>query len=64
MVTKLPIEQYPRSLLIELARWIDSDGLLRDEEEMIDLMKAELGFQRRGKKIVDALKRAIRASRA
>jgi hypothetical protein len=63
IVEKLPIEHYPRSLLIELVRWIDSDGLLRDEEEMVDLMIAELGYQRRGKKIVAAFQQAITTAR-
>jgi hypothetical protein len=51
-------------VLVDVARWIDSDGLLRDEEETIELMMAELGYKRRGKNIVDGLRAAIRAARA
>lgn len=63
IVRGLPIHQYPRYVLVELARWIDSDGLLRDEEETIELMMAELGYKRRGTKIVDGLRAAIRVAR-
>ena len=64
LVRGLPISQHPRRLIVRLARWIDSDGLLRDEEEMIELMMVELGYQRRGKNIVDGLRAAVRAARA
>ncbi len=63
LVRGLPISQHPRGLIVRLARWIDSDGLLRDEEEMIELMMVELGYQRRGKNIVDGLRAAVRAAR-
>lgn len=58
-----PIHRYTLPLLEDLARWIDSDGLLRDEEQMIDLMMEELGYRRRGKNIVDALRAAVRSAR-
>lgn len=58
-----PIQQQPAQALENLARWIASDGLLRDEEQMIDAMMVELGYSRRGKNIVLALRRAIRAAR-
>lgn len=58
-----PIHQQPAPRLRDLARWIDSDGLLRDEEEMIDAMMSELDYRRRGKNIVDALRQAVRAAR-
>lgn len=58
-----PIGRYPMSLLEDLARWIESDGLLRDEEQMIDLMMGELGFRRRGINIVTHLTVAIRHAR-
>jgi hypothetical protein len=58
-----PIHRYSHAVLVDLARWIDSDGLLRDEEQMIEVMMAELGYRRRGKNIVDALRMAVRSTR-
>jgi hypothetical protein len=49
--------------LITLARWIRSDGILRTEEELLDEMMRELGFQRRGKNVVASLTAAIRHTR-
>lgn len=64
LVQGVPIHEHPRYVLVDVARWIDSDGRLRDEEETIELMMAELGYKRRGKNIVDGLRAAIRAARA
>ena len=49
--------------LVELARWIGSDTLLRTDEDMIREMVSELGFKRSGKRIADALGIAIRDAR-
>jgi hypothetical protein len=40
-----------------------SDTLLRPKEQLIDEAMRELGFQRRGKKIVAAIEQAIDATR-
>ena len=53
----------PQSL-IRLATWIESDGLLRTEEQVLDLMMDELGFRRRGHLVVAAITDAIRAARS
>jgi very-short-patch-repair endonuclease len=58
-----PIGEYSDGQLIKLARWIRSDGMLRTEDELLDEMMNELGFQRRGKNIIDRLTAAIRRSR-
>lgn len=50
--------------LVELVGWIESDGLLRTDEQLMAEMLRELGFRRRGKRIEDALARAIRRARA
>lgn len=55
-----PITAYSHSQLVSLARWIASDTLLRTEDQLITEMMEELGFQRRGKRILAALQRAIR----
>lgn len=53
------INDYSQRQLVALARWIKSDTLLRTEDQMIEEMMNELGFQRRGKRIVEALAEAI-----
>lgn len=60
----LPINEYWASQLQQLAAWVESDGLLRTEEEVLNEMVAELGYARRGSRIVAALTSAIRTSRA
>lgn len=57
-----PITQYRHDQLVELAGWIASDGLLRTEEQMEAALMQELQFQKRGKRIIEALRAAIRAS--
>lgn len=57
-----PITQYTQQELTELVRWITSDTLLRTEDQLIDEMMRELGYQRRGPRIVEALTAAIRAA--
>jgi hypothetical protein len=57
-----PITQYSQDELVGLVRWITSDTLLRTEEQLIDELMGELGYQRRGPRIVEALTAAIRAS--
>jgi hypothetical protein len=49
--------------LIAMARWIDSDGLLRTSEELQREMMAELGFSRRGSRVARALDEAVAALR-
>ena len=56
----LPIRKYSASKLVQLARWIKSDGVLRTEDEMIGEMMTELGFRKRGKNVLAAIQSAIR----
>jgi very-short-patch-repair endonuclease len=58
-----PIGSYHRSQLVALVRWIESDTLLRTEEQLLDEVMRELGFQRKGPRIREALLTAIRTSR-
>lgn len=57
------IDEYWDHQLIELIRWIESDELLRTEDELISETMTELGFQRHGAKIVATLRAAIRRAR-
>ncbi len=58
-----PIKDYTQGQLVRVARWIESDGLLRTEDEMLAEMMRELGFQRRGNSIVTVLRSALRTAR-
>lgn len=57
------ISDLPDHLLAELVKWVESDGLNRTEEEVITETIAELGFTRRGPRIVEAVKRARQMTR-
>ena len=58
------IDEYSQDELVALAKWIidDDHHLLTDSEVLTELMR-ELGFQRRGAKIVAALEKAIKVAR-
>ena len=57
------IDAYSRAQLVALATWIESDTLLRTENQLLDEMMKELGFARHGSKIVAAFRAAIQDSR-
>jgi restriction endonuclease-like protein len=52
------ITDLPDHMLAELVKWVESDGLNRTEDEVVTETIAELGFTRRGSRIVEAVKRA------
>jgi hypothetical protein len=54
------IGDIPYEALADLVAWIESDGLNRTEDELVAETVEELGFQRRGNKIVEAVLRARR----
>lgn len=56
------IGEYKTSQLISIIRWIESDGLLRTDDEMSSEVFRELGFQRRGPRIMEQIQKAIRRS--
>jgi very-short-patch-repair endonuclease len=58
-----PIEAYSDAELLTLARWITTDDALRTEDELLQEMMRELGFQRRGKNVAARLTAAIRQLR-
>ncbi len=53
------IEQYSEDELVRLLKWLESDGLLRTNDQLMDLMVEELGFERRGARIVAKVEAAI-----
>ena len=53
----LPITEYSRSQLVALASWILSDTLLRTDDDLLSEMVRELGFGRRGHRIVATLRK-------
>jgi hypothetical protein len=57
------IDEYSMSELATLACWIESDTLLRTEDQLLAEMMRVLGFMRRGSKITAALTNAIAWSR-
>ena len=64
-VTKRPtIGEYRQTELVALARWIQSDGLLKTSDVIGDEMMAELGFKRHGPRIDEAIRAAIDAANA
>ncbi|MGA9762021.1 MAG: AAA domain-containing protein [Gaiellaceae bacterium] len=58
------IDYYSHRQLIQVIRWIESDGLLRTQDDLLEEAICALHFKRRGKKIVAALRVAIREARA
>lgn len=53
------INEYTQQELVALVQWINSDGLLRTDEQIIDELMDELGFKRRGARIDEAIRGAI-----
>ena len=53
------ISEYREGELIQLLRWIASDGQLRTDDQIIDELIPTLGFSRRGARIENAIRSAI-----
>ena len=63
-IMRLPeISDYSRTDLAELIQWLESDTLVRTKEQLIDEAVKELGYARRGPRIIAALEQAIRDSK-
>jgi very-short-patch-repair endonuclease len=60
----IPIDRYTGTQLVRLIRWIDSDDMLRTEQELLEDAVSELGYQRKGQRIVDTLMEVIRRVRS
>jgi very-short-patch-repair endonuclease len=55
----LPIGQYSLPQLVAVVHWVESDTLLRTDDELFEEVLHALGFQRRGKLIAEAISHAI-----
>ena len=55
----LSIKEYSQESLVELINWIESDGRLLTDRDLLDIAVRELGFKRKGSRIVEALNKAI-----
>ena len=60
----VPIAEHSMRTLVRLARWVNSDGLLRTDEQVFDEMFERLGYGRRGSRIRAVLYEAIGSARA
>lgn len=58
------IDSYSHAELVQLIQWIESDTLPRTRSALLEEAIRELGFKRRGKKIIAALDAAIAEVRA
>lgn len=58
-----PITNYSQAQLVDLLIWIASDGVIRTHEEQIQEAVEQLGFRRRGERIVKALEKALRVAK-
>jgi very-short-patch-repair endonuclease len=58
-----PINSYTKMELVELMRWIESDGLLRTETDLVNEAFTVLKFGRKGQAINRALLEAAKTSR-
>lgn len=56
------IDDYPMAGLVAIVRWVKSDGRLWTDDEILTKVMDELGFSRKGAKIVERITAAIRAS--
>lgn len=56
----LPIREYSERDLDELVAWVASDGVARDTDTMVVELRRELGFSRRGSRIEEALRSAVK----
>jgi very-short-patch-repair endonuclease len=59
----LPIADYAPRQLQDMVRWVQSDGKLRTDEEILSEVVHELGFLRRGTRIVETVNAAIQSVR-
>lgn len=60
IATGLPLAAYSDDQLDEMARWIRSDGVERDESQMVEQLQTELGLTRRGAQVEAVLRNVAR----
>lgn len=54
-----PITDYDDRKLLEIVKWIDSDGYLRSKSELFNEVFTHMGFKRKGDRIVNRLHEVI-----
>ncbi len=59
----MPITEYSDRTLVDLIRWIESDTLLRTEDDLFEQFVLALGFKRRGSRIRAAFERVLPLAR-
>ena len=57
------IADYSRNDLRRLVRWIESDGIERSAGQVVAEVAADLGFQRPGRRVLEALEAAVERER-
>lgn len=62
--SRATITDYTEEELVALVKWIQSDGRLRTDDEVAEEMVQELGFRRRGPRIMSAIRKAIARARS
>jgi very-short-patch-repair endonuclease len=60
----LAVTDYSDRQLVAMVKWVESDTLLRTDDELLQAVMDELGFERRGARIVAAISAAIRKAHA
>jgi hypothetical protein len=63
-VDRSAITDWPLADLVQLAKWIESDGRLRTEEDLRTALLEELGIKRRGSRVVRVLDEVVALVRA
>ncbi|MER7752052.1 hypothetical protein ABTY15_08560, partial [Kitasatospora sp. NPDC097643] len=58
-----PVTAYSADELLAVVRWLDGDGVVRTDEELLRAAMKELGFARLGPRIKEALGAAVTAAR-
>lgn len=63
IVPRQQIDDYADYQLFALLEWVQSDGHLRTDDEIVDELVQALGYQRRGPRIMTRLRRVVAAAR-
>jgi hypothetical protein len=63
VVPRQPIDDYAEYELLGLLQWVQSDGRLRTDAELVDELVQALGYHRRGPRILDRLQRVVEGAR-
>ncbi len=64
MLLKATRPIYSNRTLRDVVRWVKSDGRLYTEDELLGEVMAGLGFEKRWRRIVEAINAAIKGERA